>query len=85
MKNFAGSLISIIIFSSTSFASENRSHDLRESPTYCGKFTENVENRCGDAYWQTNAAATNEQINGDRKQNRGLTNYERMMIISGEN
>ena len=74
MKKFAISLIALAAISTASFASSNRSNDLRESDTYFGKYSEQVNG---------NAVAVNALAVANDGQ--ALTNFERLKKISEEN
>lgn len=74
MNKIAISLIALAALSTASFAAGNRSNDLRESDTYFGKYSEQV-NKSTVAV-NALAAANDGQA---------LTNFERLKKISEEN
>jgi hypothetical protein len=74
MKTFAVSLIALAALSTASFASDNRTNELRESDTYFGKYAEQV----------TNSATTVDAL-AVVNDGQVLTNFERLNQISKEN
>lgn len=74
MKKIAISLIALAALSTASFAAGNHSNDLRESDTYFGKYSVQVEG---------NAAAVNAFAAANDVQ--ALTSFERLSKISAEN
>lgn len=74
MKKFAISLLALAALSTASFAGSNRSNDLRESDTYFGKYSEQVNKRAVAV--NALAAANDGQV---------LSNFERLKKISEEN
>ena len=74
MKKFAISLIALAAISTASFASGNRSGDLRDSDTYFGKYSAQLKNRTVNV----NALAV-------VKKTGAMTNFERLNKISAEN
>jgi hypothetical protein len=84
MKKISLSLIAIAAISSTALASSNRSWDLRDSPTYCGKFTANVENQCAGASAMGSIATTNALV-AEEKDAYEMNNFERLRKISDDN
>jgi hypothetical protein len=80
MKKISLSLIiALAPISSAALASSNRNEDLRDTPTYCGEFTKNVENQCGRFEDATNALAIKKLDAGT------MSNFERMKKLSEEN
>ena len=73
MKKFVISLIALAAISTSSFASE-RSYELRESPTYSGKYSEQLRSKAADV----NAFAVIKKSNI-------VTNFDRLKRISEEN
>jgi hypothetical protein len=78
MKTLLFSLAAVAALSGAASASE-RNYDLRESDTYFGKFSQQLQNG-HKAYTSasTNALAV-------AHEGRALTNFERLMKISAEN
>ena len=74
MKKFAISLIALAAISTASFASSNRSYDLRESDTYFGKYSEQLMNKT------TNVEALAVITKAD-----AATNFDRLNWIAEEN
>jgi hypothetical protein len=74
MKKIAISLIALAAVSTVAFANESRSYDLRDSDTYFGKYSEQVE---GNATAVNAFAAANDV--------QALTSFERLNKISAEN
>ena len=74
MKKFAISLIALAAVSTASFASSNRSNDLRDSDTYYGKYS--AQSNVGAA--GVNAIAVVQDANA-------LTNFERLNKVAQEN
>ena len=74
MKKIAISLIALAAVSTVAFAGESRGYDLRESDTYFGKYSEQVNKR---------AVAVNALAAANDGQ--ALTNFERVTKISQEN
>lgn len=74
MTKFAISLIALAALSTASFASNNRSNDLRDSDTYYGKYsTQSNVSAAG-----INALAVVQDANA-------LTNFERLNKVAQEN
>jgi hypothetical protein len=84
MKKISLSLIAIAAISSTALASSNRSWELRDSPTYCGKFTANVANQCAGAEEASGIAATN-ALAAEETDVGEMNNFERLRKISEDN
>ena len=74
MKKIAISLLALAALSTASFANGNRSYELRESPTYLGKYSEQAK----DSVSAVNAFAV-------ANDGQVLTAFERMNKISAEN
>ncbi|MDP1699359.1 MAG: hypothetical protein Q8L53_00150 [Aestuariivirga sp.] len=74
MKKIAVSLFSLAALSTAAFAGESRSYDLRDSDTYFGKYS----NQMNDSSTSTNAITVMDSV-------RPLTNFERLMLQSEEN
>ena len=74
MKKFAISLVALAALSTASFASGNRSYDLREADTYTGKYAEQLWNKAASA--NAMAAMTAEGP---------ATNFDRLKWIAEEN
>ena len=72
-------IVALAAISSAALASSNRNEDLRDTPTYCGKFTNNVDSQCGQFNAVTNALAIQKADVGT------MSNFERMKKISEEN
>ena len=75
MKKIAISLLALAAVSTVAFAGESRGYDLRDSPTYFGKYSNQVKNQSTSS----NAFAVAKENTG------ALTAYERMLQISKEN
>lgn len=74
MNKIALSLVALAALSTASFANDSRSYELRESPTYFGKYSEQVKH---------NAPAVNAfAVSNDGQ---AVTAFERMKQISEEN
>ncbi len=84
MKKISLSLVAIAAISSAALASSNRSWDLRDSPTYCGKFTANVGNQCTGANAMSGIATTNALV-AEEKDAYEMNNFERLRKISDDN
>jgi hypothetical protein len=84
MKKISLSLIAIAAISSAALASSNRSWELRDSPTYCGKFTSNVGNQCAGANAMENIGTTN-ALAAEEKEVYEMNNFERLQKISDDN
>lgn len=74
MKKIAISLLALAAVSTVAFADQNRG-DLRDSPTYFGKYSNQVKNKSTSS----NAFAVAKENTG------ALTAYERMLQTSKEN
>lgn len=74
MNKIALSLIALAAISTASFAGSNRSNELRDSPTYVGKYSEQVNGSAQDinAFAVANSGAAS-------------TNFKRLTIISLQN
>ena len=78
MKKVMISLAALAAFSGAALASE-RNYDLRESDTYFGKFSQQLQN----GHKAYTSASTNTLAVA--REGRALTNFERLMQISAEN
>ena len=76
MKTLLISLAAVAALSGAASASE-RNYDLRESDTYFGKYSQQLQNG-HKAYTTVDALAA-------AHEGRALTNFERLMKISAEN
>ena len=72
MKKFAISLITLAAISTASFASGNRNYDLRDSDTYMGKYSTQLQSK------SVNALAVIKKTNK-------ASNFDRLNWISLEN
>ena len=81
MKIITASLIACAVISTASFASQ-RSYDLRESPTYFGRYSEQcssgISGTCNDYAPAINAFTV-------IKDEHALTNFEKLKKLSEEN
>jgi hypothetical protein len=79
MKTIAISLLALAAIATASLASQ-RNYELRQSPTYFGKYSDQCfgADTCGDYAPAINALTA---IKGDR----ALSNFERLNLISEEN
>jgi hypothetical protein len=85
MKTITMSILTIVVLSSAAFASSNRNYELRDSPTYCGQYTDNSEGRCFNNTDDTRPFRVEKQIFSARPPGHPQTNFERLMEISDEN
>jgi hypothetical protein len=76
MNKICVSLLAIAALSSAALAGSNRNYDLRDSPTYFGKDSENVKKS------STITVVTPLAIYKDVT---GLSNFERLKKVSEEN
>ena len=74
MKKFAISLIALAAISTASFASNNRSNELRESDTYFGKYSEQLMGK-----------ATSVDALAVIKSASAATNFDRLNWIAADN
>ena len=74
MKKFAISLIALAAISTPSFASGNRNYDLRDSDTYFGKYSTQLQNK-----------AVNAEALAVIKETKAASNFDRLTWISLEN
>jgi hypothetical protein len=74
MKKFAISLLALAAVSTAALAGPHRGYDARDSDTYFGKYSNRLSNSTSGA----NALAV-------VKEDRALTNFERLKKISEEN
>jgi hypothetical protein len=78
-KNCLFLAVALSALSSAALASSNRNLDIRESPTYCGQFTQNVDNQCGPSNFMTKPLAIGKLNAGT------MSSFERMIKLSKEN
>jgi uncharacterized protein YecE (DUF72 family) len=74
MKKFAISLLALAALSTASLAGDNRGYDLRDSDTYFGKYSKQVQN---------SASGVNALVVANDGQ--ASTSFERLKKISEEN
>ena len=72
-------IVALAAISSAALANSNRNEDLRDTPTYCGKFTNNVDGQCGQSNAVTNALTIQKVDVGT------MTSFERTKKMSEEN
>jgi hypothetical protein len=80
-------IIITAILSALSIASvaSERNYDLRESETYCGRYSENVERTCPSTSRNVNTIAATKPDILAKKEGSAPTSFDRMMILSNEN
>ena len=81
MKNICISILALAALSTAALANGNRNWDLRDSDTYVGKYATQLKNQAASSA----TIATAVSPLAIEKEARGLTNFERMKMISEEN
>jgi hypothetical protein len=80
MKKIALSLLALAAISTVSFAGDNRNWELRDAPTYYGKYSSQLKDST-----QFNGSVKSVDAFAAPKTDRQLTNFERLTITSIEN
>lgn len=81
MKKICLAIVTLAALSSVAYA-HNRSYELRDSDTYFGKYSTQLKEK---AWLNSQAPMTVVVPFAVKEKTHGLTNYQRMMLISEEN